>query len=426
HEDRQRELQCQLEAAEMLAQAEDDLRTSSLFLAAVESRIGEDPFVTRFRSALKPVSSRARFAKWSLAAVAAGVMLIAGIAISKSTSDPKSEPEIARITELNGSLQWTGGGGRIQRNLEVGRWLRGGTLESLATDSWGVLEFRDGSRVTISGQAVLTISEDEQKELYLGQGRLSAEVTPQPAGKPMIIHTPTSKLEILGTQFNVDTESSSTVVTVKQGRVRVTRLADDSVVEVPADYQVVAAASRQADFNVTARPSSVTVWQSQLPAGIVYGKWQADSQGLQASPLLWRNCIKKEQVPLLLHLTALSDSRGEQSPVELRPGARFRIRGRMDSAKELLIGLTTQYLKGGFAGKHHAVRKAETFSQDGGNFELEVPVEEFTPEELEHPKSAVGLGLYDWWCLTVNEDAGLSIFSVELLAPDDRKNEAKE
>jgi hypothetical protein len=269
--DRQQELQSQLEAAEMIAQSEDDLRASSLFLAAVESRIGEDPFVSRVRSAMKPTSPRTRLAGWAVALVAVSVALIASIYFAMSTSSLESEQEIAKITEINGSLQWTGDGGQVQRSLEVGLWLRGGTLESLATDSWGKLEFRDGSRVTISGQAALTISEGKQKELYLGQGRLSATVAPQPAGKPMLIQTPTSRLEILGTQFNVDAESSSTVVTVNEGRVRVTRLADESVVEVPANHRVVAAASRQSDFKVTARPDSVTVWQSKLPNGILYG-----------------------------------------------------------------------------------------------------------------------------------------------------------
>ena len=319
HPDRQQELQSQLEAAEMLAQAEDDLRASSLFLAAVESRIGEDPFVTHVRSAMSAASPRTRFARWMVTVVAVSVALIAAFYFLRPSSDPESVPEIAKITEINGSLQWTGDGGQVQRSLEVGRWLPGGTLESLATDSWGVLEFRDGSRVTISGQAALTISEDKRKELYLGQGRLSATVTPQSAGKPMLILTPTSRLEILGTQFNVDAESSSTVVTVNEGRVRVTRLADERVVEVPANHQVVAAASRQPDFKVTARPRSVTVWHSKLPSGIVYGKWIPESQGLRATPLLWHDCKKKDQKPLLLYLAALSVSRGEQPPVELRP-----------------------------------------------------------------------------------------------------------
>jgi hypothetical protein len=52
---------------------------------------------------------------------------------------------------------------------------------------------------------------------------------------------------------------------------------------------------------------------------------------------------------------------------------------------------------------------------------LEVSVEEFTHDESEHPHSAVGLGLYDWWCLTINEDAGLSISDVELLATPDQQ-----
>ena len=53
----------------------------------------------------------------------------------------------------------------------------------------------------------------------------------------MVIHTPTAKLEVLGTQLNVDSDSTSTVVNVNEGRVRVTRLVDGSVVDVPADPQ---------------------------------------------------------------------------------------------------------------------------------------------------------------------------------------------
>ncbi|MCP5118016.1 MAG: hypothetical protein GY953_44945 [bacterium] len=119
----------------------------------------------------------------------------------------------------------------------------------------------------------------------------------------------------------------------------------------------------------------------------------------------------------MLYVSALSVSRGEQPPVELRAGAKLRIRGRMESGETLLIGLTTQHLKGGFAGKHHAFRKAETFSPGGGDFDLEVRIEEFMPEEPEHPESPIGLGLYDWWSLTINVDAGLTITSVELISP---------
>jgi hypothetical protein len=50
HPDRQQGLQGHLEIAEMLLQSEDNLRSSSLFLAAVDSRISDDPLTTRFQS----------------------------------------------------------------------------------------------------------------------------------------------------------------------------------------------------------------------------------------------------------------------------------------------------------------------------------------------------------------------------------------
>ena len=43
HPDRQGALQSQLETAEMLAQSEDELRKSSLFLSTLESRLGDLP-----------------------------------------------------------------------------------------------------------------------------------------------------------------------------------------------------------------------------------------------------------------------------------------------------------------------------------------------------------------------------------------------
>ncbi len=50
HPDRQQMLQSHLLAAEMLAQSEDSLRSSSLFLATVESLVSDDPLAKRFQS----------------------------------------------------------------------------------------------------------------------------------------------------------------------------------------------------------------------------------------------------------------------------------------------------------------------------------------------------------------------------------------
>ena len=58
------------------------------------------------------------------------------------------------------------------------------------------------------------------------RGSFSARVLPQPAGNPMLIHTPSAVLEVLGTQFDVEAESKSTMLLVREGKVQVRRVGD--------------------------------------------------------------------------------------------------------------------------------------------------------------------------------------------------------
>jgi len=363
--------------------------------------------------------SRTRFARWPWAVAAAAVVaLIASVVLLR----PRAEPKIVQITELNGAVRWTGGGGQVVPDLYVGSSLPGGTLESLSADSWIDLEFRDGSTVTASGQSVMTISEYRQKELHLHVGSLSASIMPQPDGKPMLIHTPTAKLEVLGTQLNIEADASSTMLSVNKGRVRVTRLADGSVAEVPAEHQVVASVDHHAELAVTRRPKPVTAWQSDLATDGLHGKWlpkPGDSNGsLRTAPLLW-GCHEK---PITLYLVALSVSRSRPIPVLLTSRGKLRIRGRIESAGDVYFGLTTRHVKGGFAGKFVVERHFEVVQETGESLDIELGLEDFRPQDREltekfperFPDSPVGLELFDWWCCTINEDAGLEITHVEL------------
>ncbi len=353
--------------------------------------------------------------KWRVViAAAAVVVLIAGVYFLFTMA----EPEIARITELSGSIQWTGDGGRVIHDIEVGTLLRGGTLESLSADSWSTLAFRDGSTVTISGQSMLTISERESKELYLRVGSLSASVLPQPKSEPMLIHTPTARLEVLGTRLALEAEPASTILRVNEGRVRVTRLVDGSVADVPAKHQVVASANRMADFSVTRRPEPVSSWQSSLPKGSLYGEWlpelEESGSGLRATPML----LYRQKELVTFYVAALAVSHGPSPPAVLTSGGKFRIRGHVESPGEVYFGLTAHHPDGGFAGKYVAARKFEGIQETGEQLDVELRLEEFRPEESGFPDSPVGLILVDWWCCTANADAGLSISNVELIPAD--------
>jgi len=429
---RQTELQVQLEAAEMLAQSHDDLRNSSLFLAAVQSRLDEDPFVTNMRSALaegdqhggqassgKRERTRLRqYSWWGAASAVIAVVLIASVFLFRRTTDE----QVATVANLSGAVQWTGDGGTVEPMLRVGQSLAGGTLESLSAESWAELRFLDGSTATVFGQSMLTISQRQQKVLHLRRGSLSAHVAPQPAGRPMLIHTPTAKLEVLGTQFTMDAERASTTLRVNEGLVQVTRVADGSVTQVAAEQQVVASANRLDDFQATLQPVAVDSWQSNLPADAHYGDWVsggASGKGrVRASPLLVKSSPKLQK-PNLLYLVILSASRGRSPPVVLSSEVRFRIRGQIESAGPVTFGLTMQQPKGGFAGKYVTKLPAAAMQTGSGSFDVEIPVADFRAMQKSFPDSPVGLELVDWWCFTTNEDIGLEIEQVELVPRED-------
>ena len=280
HPERQLELQSQLETADLLAQAKDELRTSSLFVAAVDSRLDEDPFVKRVQSAIstgmiEPRSTQAgfRIARWQLVAGIAAVLVLLVSVFFLRPDKQETVTEIAKITGLSGSVLWTGDGGRLAEDLVVGANVSGGTVEGMTPESWVELTFRDGSTVTISGNSMLTFSDHDQKLLRLKEGNFSANVKPQPKGRPMLVHTRSATFEVLGTKFEVEASLASTTLNVSEGQVRAKRLSDGRTVDVPAKHRVTA--STDQEMTAVKVPDSVSLWKSRLHLGPNYshGKW---------------------------------------------------------------------------------------------------------------------------------------------------------
>ena len=189
----------------------------------------------------------------ALLAIAAGIII--ALTAVLYFQPMKAGRNIVRIKGLNGTLTWIGDGGQMVQGsdspqtptrwsnvLGKGAELPGGTIEGMAPDSWFELEFHDGSIGMISGDSILTFSDQGQKELRLKQGRFSASVVPQPAGKPMLIHTPAADLKVVGTRFDVEAGPASTMLYVREGKVRIRRVSDGKTVDVPADHRVVVTA----------------------------------------------------------------------------------------------------------------------------------------------------------------------------------------
>ena len=391
--------------------------------------------------------SRTRFSPYAFLAATIAMLMLAMYVLNKSNwsfdSSDAEAPHLARITALNGAIEWTGSGGVVESIIGP-RDLEGRTLESMSADAWVELQFRDGSTIAISGRTLLTLSEEDQKVLRLRFGNLSADVATQPAGLPMLIHTPSAELSVLGTQFNVDAHSEATTLVVNEGLVRLKRLADGQQVDVKSSHGVTASNGAEEALAPTKRSDAVAIWQGDLPSDVVQGKWVSElwviAMKLKKSVAAGRmdkataKAAFKDAASLdsvggsvwavpesFGSLIVLSVSQPSQAPVIATQNARFRIRGRVYESVEVQFGISVNDQHGGFAGKHSINVSGNALKNGENDFDIELPIADF--REVTHLGSEiVGKELQDWWCVTKSRSSKIEITHVELLAqPEEKK-----
>lgn len=131
----------------------------------------------------------------------------------------------------------------VQR-ADVGRVLVGERLrlgDRLTTGAGSAyLRYADGTVLTLKAGSVATVLDASTgKRLHLEQGDLVAEVSPQPAGRPLVISTTAAEVSVVGTTLNVASTGTETRVGVTSGSVRVDRGSDS--LAVPAGSFAIAA-----------------------------------------------------------------------------------------------------------------------------------------------------------------------------------------
>ena len=366
------------------------------------------------------ISTDPRRPKWQWAMGTAAALLLIALVISLLYSERKTEP-IARIADLHGAVTWIADGEQAEGPLEIGNELTGGTLEVSSLDSWAELVFEDGSSVWVSGPAVVTISDGGAgKMIRLREGDLSLDVSPQPEGRPMRVITPSAEAVVLGTQFNVSASPLSTSLTVNEGNVQVTRLADGSVQEVKADHRVIAALEHESPFQASPRGDSVRIWKSEFPRDMRHGNLGFGAAGrpneLHAEAHLFRGDHGETIDPVLLYTAVVGPRGRKMQPVLLSKGARFRIRGHLEQPYQVDFGFGTHYARGGLSGKFSLKRTLEP-DQDGW-FDVELALEDFVRTRTRFVESPAGHELIWLWVQTRRKDVGLSLSSVELLSPE--------
>ena len=368
-----------------------------------------------------------RFLRAMLAIAAVTILMLSALLFTSQTklkvansrdTSVESDP-VAKITGLSGSMIWTGDRGQILREITVGTDLAGGTIEGLSPGSWFELRFNDGSEVTISGASTLTFSDDGQKRLRLREGRMSADVSPQPDGKPMIIQTRTATLTVLGTSFDVEADLPATTVSVREGTVRVARASDGKEIDVPANHRVIAAADQELERRQIT--GVVHQWKSRIDQGPdeTFGKWLAATD--TDPPLLRAVAYNPKEAPphVVLYLLGLGVRNDEATPVQLNSDSHFEIHGKMELETDVYFGIEVAYGKGDYAGKFRAKCTVERDSSgnfvaiaDLPDFELDPSVAAFKDKLAPSPE---GLFVNGVWSFTHSETpSGLRISEVSL------------
>ena len=361
-----------------------------------------------------PAPSR-RFTSMLAAAASIAILLSAALLFLKS----QHRGEIATITALDGAIQWTGDGGQVVRNLQVGTKLQGGIIEGIEPLSWFELQFPDGTTVAITGNSTLTFSDLGQKRLQLKSGTASANVRPQRSGRPLIIQTTSAMMEVLGTQFLIETDTSTTRLEVSEGTVRVKRLSDGAELDVPTRHRVLAAADH--DFTVAPALAPVDHWTSRFLLGPErsLGKWLPPAAGRDAALLA---VPYTTQLGWTIFAAATRVSTWDAPPVTLHPDTRLRFRGRLEVSRTVYFGVHLRDAGGAFAGRFLTARSAHDFGA-GEVFDVVLPLRDFILDPaLKHmskklPASPFELNVESVFCHTLTQPAGLKLFQVEVIPP---------
>ena len=360
-------------------------------------------------------------------AMAALVMI--GFFINFLVREPAEVEPIAKVRGLSGSLIYTGDRGLVRKDLKEGDSLEGGTIEGMTPDAWFELEFSDGSIVMISGNSMLTFSDDGQKKLRLKEGGFSANVNPQPKDKPMLVSTRTALFEVMGTRFSVDAEPTAATLRVSEGRVRATRLSDNLSVEVPAKHRVVA--SQDHELIPERLPDSISIWESRLERGAKggHGDWVPAQGGeppyLRAIPCTIAAKIDAKQ--RTIYTLGKSALRKDSPPVILKPGSRIRVQGKMDTPHKIWFGVTLRSPDGDFAGRFQIIVPAERF-QPGETFDVTLNPEEYHLDPSlkkwasDLAKNPFDLKVGGVWCHSLWDSVGLQVSKMEIIAPKEPGN----
>lgn len=227
------------QSAELETMLLDDqaLRNDFRQAATLDSALRDIALRQAAESVLSQSPSRSsRRARFGRVAVMAGLVL-AVVAIWLGINRLRY-PTVAALTAVTGDVI-ARANTRILKARSGRRLWSGMEIEASGGHSSAVVVWKDGSRMKLAGNTRLSIAVlDGRKRVALSIGMIDCDIRKQPQGKPLIISTPQSRLEIIGTHFRTRVTSSQATTEVTQGQVRVERVSDGKSVMLTAREKI--------------------------------------------------------------------------------------------------------------------------------------------------------------------------------------------
>ena len=340
------------------------------------SRFGE-------RAASHPAASKpARSVPLTWLALAASIALLAAGAWFFIARQPAT---VLTLVETTGSVMSSDG-----TALRAGEKLKAGTLEAVGEATTAQFRFADGTSITLQGGTELTFSDDGQKILTLSRGTLSAQVKPQPAGRPMLVRTPSAVAEVVGTTFDLTARSEDTLLKVSEGLVKLKRLADGSQVEVPAHRSALASLHADSALAAATTPEPLTNWSFDFTTTPPPRDWRgAAADGvMRASPYVAK---KHADGRVVTHFGVSIRTAMLPQPLRLlvTESSEVRFRLRQEQPGGIHCMLLTHLPDGGFGGNFEAHLRGEQLHPDpDGWCDVALPISSFRAIAPHHPAAS--------------------------------------
>ncbi|MEM7011832.1 MAG: FecR family protein [Verrucomicrobiota bacterium] len=359
-----------------------------------------------------------------VAAIGIAAAILAMVVIF--TRPPAAAEDLARLITNEPASQLLNESGDLVRKLspdeattlQAGQGVRLDTATSNAE-----ISFPDGTRISIAGHAEIRVGRSATggKRVSISSGQIEAEVTKQPSGKPLVIATPTSKIEVLGTRLEVNASSEETLLAVTSGRVALIRNADGARVEVPAGRQTRSTKNGAEPLIAVALPIIPDAWEAEfdrgLPEGWRCGKWLSKSGAVLAHPNP-ENGFNQFSIS-----SSNAWNQGHHSHFQIHPDSVLYLRFRMEKPEWFFLMLNLRATPQS-ARKHggNVFYQSEDWHGDLEPDEwrtLRIPLRDFDKfrkgEFQSQDVDLAGLAAYSVYLTTQKRDQGLEVDSIRVV-----------